>query len=105
MGDRRTDRQNGTSKNPHFIPTDGTTSHSTKSPKNGNQVAGYAALRKKFLANISNIYGAAEFFASSRYAACLLTPFPRLADDSARAAFARSGSASPCGAFGRTLNF
>jgi hypothetical protein len=62
----------GTSKNPHFIPTDGTTSHSTdetpshstrlskndnlvagyKSPKNGNQVAGYAALRKKFLAYI-----------------------------------------------------
>jgi hypothetical protein len=39
-------------KNPDFIPTDGTTSHSTKSPKNGNQVAGYAALRKKFLAYI-----------------------------------------------------
>jgi hypothetical protein len=52
----------GTSKNPHFIPTDGTTSHSTKSPKNGNQVAGYAALRKKFLAYISNICGAAKFF-------------------------------------------
>jgi hypothetical protein len=72
----------GTSKNPHFIPTDGTTgettshptrqpedgcqvagySHSTKSPKNGNQVAGYAALRKKFLAFISNICGAAKFF-------------------------------------------
>ena len=31
--------------------------------------------------------------------------FLRLADDSVRAAFARSGSASPCGAFGRTLNF
>jgi hypothetical protein len=43
----------GTSKNPDFIPTDGTTSHSTnKLPKNGNQVAGYAALRKKFLAYI-----------------------------------------------------
>jgi hypothetical protein len=54
----------GTSKNPHFIPTDGTTdettshltdkttSYSTKSPKNGKQVAGYAALRKKFLAYI-----------------------------------------------------
>src|ERR1039458_10237247 len=102
----------GTSKNPHFIPTDRTTdmitshltnpakyagqvigySHSTKSPKNGNQVAGYAALRKKFLADISTICGAAKFF-------------PRLADDSARAAFARSGSASPCGALGRTLNF
>jgi hypothetical protein len=27
-------------------------SYSTKSPKNGNQVAGYAALRKKFLAYI-----------------------------------------------------
>jgi hypothetical protein len=39
----------GTSKNPDFIPTDGTTSHSTKSPKNGNQVAGYAALWKNFL--------------------------------------------------------
>jgi hypothetical protein len=82
-----------TSKHPHFIPTDETTSHSTgetpshstrlskndnqvagyKSPKNGNQVAGYAALRKKFLAYISDICGAAKFF-------------PRLA-------------------FGRTLNF
>jgi hypothetical protein len=71
-----------TSKNPDFIPTDGTTSHSTdetpshstwlskndnqvagyKSPKNGNQVAGYAALRKKFLANISIICGAKKFF-------------------------------------------
>jgi hypothetical protein len=29
---------------PHFIPTDRTTSHSTKPPKNGGQVAGYAAL-------------------------------------------------------------
>src|SRR5450830_184502 len=33
------------------------------------------------------------------------TLFPRLADDSARAVFARSGSAFPCGAFGQTLNF
>ena len=84
--------------------TDKTTSHSTrlskndnqvagyKLPKNGNQVAGYAALRKKFRAGIYIICGAAKFF-------------PRLADDSARAAFARSGSASPCGVFGRTLNF
>jgi hypothetical protein len=63
-----------------------------KLPKNGNQVAGYAALRKKFRAGIYIICGAAKFF-------------PRLADDSARAAFARSGSASPCGVFGRTLNF
>jgi hypothetical protein len=38
----------GTSINPDFIPTDGTASHSTKLPKNGNQVAGYAALRKYF---------------------------------------------------------
>jgi hypothetical protein len=67
----------GTSKNPHFIPTDGTTSHSAKSPKNGDQVAGYAALREKFsfgqpegypalklrfLAYISHICGAAKFF-------------------------------------------
>ena len=52
----------GTSNNPDFIPTDGTTSHSTKSPKNGNQVAGYAVLWKKFLANISIICGAAKFF-------------------------------------------
>jgi hypothetical protein len=37
----------GTSKNPDFIPTDGTTSHSTKSPKDGNQVAGYTALRQR----------------------------------------------------------
>jgi hypothetical protein len=42
----------GASKNPHFIPTDGTTSHSTRSPKNGNRVAGYAALHKKLLAYI-----------------------------------------------------
>ena len=38
----------GTSKNPHFIPTDGTTSHSTKLSKDDSQVAGYAVLRKKF---------------------------------------------------------
>jgi hypothetical protein len=114
----------GASKNPHFIPTDGTTdmttdettshsamppknggqaagyshltdktpSHSTRLSKNDNQVAGYAALRKKFRACIYIICGAAKFF-------------PRLADKSARAAFARSGSASPCGVFGRTLNF
>src|SRR5476651_1466885 len=73
--------------------TDETPSHSTrlskndnqvagyKSPKNGNRVAGYAALRKKNFAYISYICGAAKFF-------------PRLAYDSARAAFARSGSAS-----------
>jgi len=30
----------GTSQNPDSIPTDGTTSHSSKSPKNGDQVAG-----------------------------------------------------------------
>jgi hypothetical protein len=76
----------GTSKNPDFIPTDETTSHSTKPSKDDSQVAGYAALRKKFLAYIYLICGAAKFFASSRYAACLLTPLPRLA-------------------FGRTLNF
>src|ERR1039457_1528417 len=52
----------GTSKNPDFIPTDGTTSHSTRSPKNGNQVAGYAVLQKKFLACIYTICGAAKFF-------------------------------------------
>jgi hypothetical protein len=42
----------GTSKNPDFIPTDVTTSHSTKLSKDDSQVAGYAALRKKFLAYI-----------------------------------------------------
>ena len=52
----------GASKNPHFIPTDGTTSHSTRLSKNDNQVAGYAALRKRFLANIYHICGAAKFF-------------------------------------------
>jgi hypothetical protein len=69
-GLRVTGRGNiGNLKNPHFIPTAGTTdmttshltnpakdtgqvigySHSTRLPKNGNQVAGYAALRKNFL--------------------------------------------------------
>jgi hypothetical protein len=52
----------GTSKNPHFIPTDVTTSHSTRlsaekllagHPKDDSQVAGYAMLRKKFLAYVS----------------------------------------------------
>jgi len=33
----------------YFIPTDRTTSHSAKPPKNDDQVAGYAALRKNFL--------------------------------------------------------
>jgi hypothetical protein len=38
----------GTSKNPHSIPTDETTGHSTKLSTDDSQVAGYAALRKKF---------------------------------------------------------
>jgi hypothetical protein len=42
--------------------TDETPSHSTRLSKNDNQMAGYAALRKKFLANISIICGAAKFF-------------------------------------------
>jgi hypothetical protein len=95
----------GTSQNPDFIPTDETTSHSTKLPKNGNQVAGYAALRKKLLANILIICGAAKRGKQAIRVADARKFFPRLADDSARAVFARSGSASPCGAFGRTLNF
>jgi hypothetical protein len=73
-----------TPKNPHFIPTDGTTdmttshltnpakdagqvigySHSTRSPKNGNQVAGYAALRKKCLAYISTHMLRGEIFSA-----------------------------------------
>jgi hypothetical protein len=76
----------GTSKNPHFIPTDGTTSHSTKLPKNGNQVAGYAALRKKFLANISTICGAVKWRKQAIRIEDSRKFFPRLA-------------------FGRTLNF
>jgi hypothetical protein len=52
----------GASKNPHFIPTDVTTSHSTKLSKDDSQVAGYAALRKKFLADILNICGAEKYF-------------------------------------------
>ena len=92
-----------TSKNSGFILTDVTTSHSTKLSKDDSQVAGYAALRqrgkqasrvadarKKFLVNISTRCGVLKFST-------------RLADDSARAAFARSGLASPCGVFGRTL--
>jgi hypothetical protein len=66
----------GTSKNPHFIPTDVTTSHSTRLSKDDSLVAGYAALRqrgkqasriaaarKKFLTYISCRCGAAKFFA------------------------------------------
>ena len=56
------DLQLGTSKNPDFIPTDRATSHSTKRANNARQVAGYAALREKFLAYISNVCGAAKFF-------------------------------------------
>jgi hypothetical protein len=64
-----------TPQNPDFITTDGTNSHSTKLPNNGNQMAGYAALqqrgkqasrvadaRKKFLAYILFICGAAKLF-------------------------------------------
>jgi hypothetical protein len=47
--------------NPDFIPTDGATSHSTKSPKIGDQVAGYAAFRHKLLACELFICGAAQF--------------------------------------------
>ena len=51
-----------TSKNPNFIPTGETTSHSTKLPKDGSQVAGYAALLKNFLAYIYLICGAAKIY-------------------------------------------
>jgi uncharacterized protein YhbP (UPF0306 family) len=54
----------GISKNPYFISTDGTTSHSTKLSKDDSQVAGYAALRKKFLAYIYTICGAAKIFSA-----------------------------------------
>jgi len=37
-----------TAKNPYFIPTDGTASHSTKLSNDDSQVAGYAALRGNF---------------------------------------------------------
>jgi hypothetical protein len=106
--------------------TDEATSHSTWLSKDDNQVAGYAVLRrrgkqasrvadarKKFLAYIpvlslvegSIICGATKFFSSGQPKGypTLKLRFPRLADDSARAAFARSGSTSLCGAFGRTL--
>ena len=51
----------GDFKNPHFIPTDGTTdtttdettSHSAMPPKNGGQAAGYSPLTK--LANYANL--------------------------------------------------
>ncbi|HEU0188870.1 MAG TPA: hypothetical protein VFQ97_02625 [Gallionella sp.] len=76
----------GTSKNPDFIPTDGTTSHSTKLSKYDSQVVGYAVLRKKFLACILHICGAAKWGKQAI----------RLAD--ARKFFSRL-------AFGRTLNF
>jgi hypothetical protein len=55
-------------------------------PKNGNQVAGYAALRKKFLAYIYTICGAAKWGKQAIREADARKFFPRLA-------------------FGRTLNF
>jgi hypothetical protein len=54
-------RFKGPAKNPDFIPTAAATSHSTKLSKDDSQVAGYAALREKFLAYISIICGAAKF--------------------------------------------
>jgi hypothetical protein len=51
-----------TSQNSNFILTDGTASHSTKSPKNGNQVAGYAALLKNFIACIYAICGVEKIY-------------------------------------------
>jgi hypothetical protein len=50
------------SKSPNFIPTDDTTSHSTKRANNARQVAGYAALLKNFLAYIYLICGAAKIY-------------------------------------------
>ncbi|MDH4234096.1 MAG: hypothetical protein OEV15_03045 [Gallionella sp.] len=69
----------GTSKNPYFIPTDETTSHSTGLSKDNSQVAGYAALQKKFLAYISNICGAAKWVKQAIRAADACKFFPRLA--------------------------
>jgi hypothetical protein len=54
----------GGSKNPDFISTDKTASHSTKLPNSGNQVAGYAALRKKSLADISTHMRRGEIFSA-----------------------------------------
>jgi hypothetical protein len=51
----RADIEMGTSKNPHFIPT-------AALRKRGKQASREAAARKKFLANISTICGAAKFF-------------------------------------------
>ncbi len=87
----------GLSKNPDFIST--TALRSGVSRQSAQRM-----LAKQFyvpgltgdgipcgLAYLSSICGAAKFF-------------PRLAYDSAWSS-AHSGSVSPCGAFGRTLNF
>src|ERR1039457_2773987 len=97
----------GTSKNPHFIPTDELLAVRLSCQKTPAKSLVMLRCVKNFLLTYPNICGAAKFFSSGQpkgYPTLKLC-FPRLADDSARAAFARSGSASPCGAFGRTLNF
>jgi hypothetical protein len=104
----------GTSINPHFIPTDGTTdmttshltnpakgagqvigyshstdetpSHSTRLSKNDNQVAGYKSPK-----NGNQVAGYAALrkkFRACIYSICGAAKFfPRLADDSARGCF------------------
>jgi hypothetical protein len=64
-------------------------------------------LHKNFVFSLAyqHICGAAKWCKQAIRTADARKFFPRLADDSARAVFARGGSASPCGAFGRTLNF
>ncbi len=53
--------ENHTPKNPDFIPLMEQLAIPLRSPKNGDQVAGYAALRSKFLAYIYNICGTTKF--------------------------------------------
>jgi putative FmdB family regulatory protein len=62
-------------------------------------------LKKSGFAGI-RVADARRFFSAGQPEGCpaLELLFPRLAGDSTRAAFVRSGSAFPCGAFGRMLN-
>jgi hypothetical protein len=83
-------------------------SYSTKLPKSGNQVVGYAPLWREFLTYVSTLCSARKIM--FRYGTTLTAwlaetgLFTSPAYDFARA-LTRSASMSPCEALGRDLNF
>src|SRR5450759_1228677 len=92
----------------HSHSADELTSHSTRLPKNASQVAGYKSPKygdiSRWLALHSHSAKSPKYGDISRWLTATKW-LVMLCCGSGEAGNPRSGSASPCGAFGRTLNF